>query len=129
MAIISRFAFTVLASVIFGTIFKDRRLPSRTRPSPTPVKFYPVCPQKLSSVDVMMIQKYTLIEDGGRNEWRLLKQGASYVESIFLTLDDAIIKLPDAVGNIAAIVEIRDGSGAICGKHFLQANRKYRSSP
>lgn len=71
-----------------------------------------------------MIQKYRLVADSRRKEWRLLKQGANYAESIFLTLEDAINKLPDAVGNIAAIVEIHDVSGEVCGQHLVCADRE-----
>ena len=71
-----------------------------------------------------MIQKYKLVADAYRNEWRLLKKDANYAESIFLTLEAAIQKLPDAVGNIAAIIKFHDVAGAICGQHFVRADRE-----
>lgn len=71
-----------------------------------------------------MIERIRLEEDGRRNEWRLSKRAANYAESIFLSLEDAIGKLPDAIGNTTAVVEIHDSSGAMCGAHILRANRK-----
>lgn len=66
-----------------------------------------------------VFQKYKLIENRQWNEWQLLRQGTNHIESIFLNLDDAIKRLPDAIGNITAVVEIFDRKGANCGCHIV----------
>jgi hypothetical protein len=66
-----------------------------------------------------MAEHYQLLEDRQNNEWQLLKKGAGNIESIFLTLDDALRRLPDAVGNISTIVTIFDAHGAQLGEHVV----------
>lgn len=66
-----------------------------------------------------MPEQYQLLEDSQNNEWQLLRQGAGNIESIFLTLDDAIKRLPDAVGNISTIVTIFDAQGSRLGQHVI----------
>ena len=66
-----------------------------------------------------MTEHYQLLEDDQNNEWQLLRQGAGYIESIFLTLDDAIKRLPDAVGNNKSIVTIFDSQGSRLGEHVV----------
>jgi hypothetical protein len=72
----------------------------------------------------MMIERYRLIEDCQQHEWRLLKRNANYAESIFIDLDDAIRKLPEAIGNVTAIVEVLDSSGAICCQHLIDRDQR-----
>lgn len=66
-----------------------------------------------------MTQHYQLLEDSQNNEWQLLRQGAENIESIFLTLDDAIKRLPDAVGNDNTIITIFDAQGSRLGEHVV----------
>ena len=66
-----------------------------------------------------MTEHYQLLEDHQNNEWQLLRQGAGYIESIFLTLDDAIKRLPDAVGSNKTIVTIFDSQGSRLGEHIV----------
>jgi len=66
-----------------------------------------------------MPEQYQLLEDSQNNEWQLLRQGAGNIESIFLTLDDALKRLPDAVGNISTIVTIFDAQGSRLGQHVV----------
>jgi hypothetical protein len=66
-----------------------------------------------------MTEHYQLLEDDQNNEWQLLRQGAGYIESIFLTLDDAIKRLPDAVGSNKTIVTIFDSQGSRLGEHVV----------
>ena len=66
-----------------------------------------------------MTEQYQLLKDSQNNEWQLYKQGARNIESIFLTLDDAIGRLPDAVGNISAIVVIFDSQGYYLGRQVI----------
>ena len=66
-----------------------------------------------------MSEQYQLLQDSQSNEWKLLKKGAGNIESIFLTLDDALVRLPDAVGNISSIVTIFDAQGARLGEHVV----------
>ncbi len=66
-----------------------------------------------------MPEQYQLLEDSQNNEWQLLRQGAVNIESIFLTLDDALKRLPDAVGNISTIVTIFDAQGSRLGQHVV----------
>ncbi len=66
-----------------------------------------------------MPEQYQLLEDSRNNEWQLLRQGAGNIESIFLTLDDALKRLPDAVGNISTIVTIFDAQGSRLGQHIV----------
>lgn len=67
-----------------------------------------------------MTEHYQLLEDDQNNEWQLLRQGAGYIESIFLTLDDAIKRLPDAVGSNKTIVTIFDSQGSRLGEHVVE---------
>ena len=67
----------------------------------------------------VMPEQYQLLEDSQNNEWQLLRQGAGNIESIFLTLDDALKRLPDAVGNISTIVTIFDAQGSRLGQHVV----------
>ena len=69
-----------------------------------------------------MPEQYQLLEDSQNNEWQLLRQGAGNIESIFLSLDDALKRLPDAVGNISTIVTIFDAQGARLGQHVVGHN-------
>jgi hypothetical protein len=71
-----------------------------------------------------MTEHYQLLEDSQTKEWQLLRQGAGNIESIFLSLDDAIKRLPDAVENNNTIVTIFDAQGARLGEHVVD-----RSSP
>ncbi|MES2781876.1 MAG: hypothetical protein V4657_03695 [Pseudomonadota bacterium] len=64
-----------------------------------------------------MIQENMSIRDDRRNERRVLKRDATYAESIFLTLEDA-------VGKIAAIEEIHDVSTQVRGQHLVCAVRE-----
>ena len=73
-----------------------------------------------------MIEHYHLLEDRQNNEWQLLRQGAGYIESIFLTLDDAIKRLPDAVWKDKTIVTIFDSQGACLGKHVVDRANSFR---
>ena len=66
-----------------------------------------------------MTQYYQLLQDRQNNEWQLLRQGAGNIESIFLSLDDAIKRLPDAVGNDNSVVTIFDSQGARLGEHVV----------
>lgn len=66
-----------------------------------------------------MPEQYQLLEDSQNNEWQLLRQGAGNIESIFLSLDDALKRLPDAVGNISTIVTIFDAQGSRLGQHVV----------
>lgn len=66
-----------------------------------------------------MTEYYHLLEDRQNNEWQLFRKGMSYIESIFLTLDDAIKRLPDAVGQNKTIVTIFDSQGALLGEHVV----------
>lgn len=66
-----------------------------------------------------MPEQYQLLEDSQNNEWQLLRQGAGNIESIFLTLDDALKRLPDAVGNISTIVTIFDAQSSRLGQHVV----------
>lgn len=66
-----------------------------------------------------MIEHYQLLEDRQNNEWHLLRKGAAYIESIFLTLDDAMQRLPDAVGKNNTIVTIVDAQGVRLGEHVV----------
>lgn len=69
-----------------------------------------------------MPEQYQLLEDSQNNEWQLLRQGAGNIESIFLSLDDALKRLPDAVGNISTVVTIFDAQGARLGQHVVGHN-------
>lgn len=71
-----------------------------------------------------MTEHYQLLEDDQNNEWQLLRQGAGYIESIFLTLDDAIKRLPDAVGSNKTIVTIFDSQGSRLGEHVVERSSK-----
>lgn len=71
-----------------------------------------------------MAQYYQLLEDSQNNEWQLLRQGAGNIESIFLTLDDAIKRLPDAVGNDNTIVTVFDAQGSRLGEHVVDRARQ-----
>ena len=66
-----------------------------------------------------MPEQYQLLEDSQHNEWQLLRQGAGNIESIFLSLDDALKRLPDAVGNISTVVTIFDAQGSQLGQHVV----------
>lgn len=66
-----------------------------------------------------MTEHYQLVEDRQNNEWQLLRQGGGNIESIFLTLNDAIKRLPDAVGNNNTIVTIFDSQGWCLGEHLI----------
>lgn len=70
-----------------------------------------------------MTEHYQLLEDCQNSEWQLSRQGASYIESIFLTLDDAIKRLPDAVGKNKTIVTIFDFRGTRIGEHVIESAR------
>ena len=67
-----------------------------------------------------MTEKFRLVQDSRWEEWRLLRHGAECVESIFCTLDDAIRKLPDAVGNVSAVVDVINSTGSSCGRHVIE---------
>ena len=71
-----------------------------------------------------MTQHYQLLQDHHHNEWQLMRQGAGNIESIFLSLDDAIKRLPDAVDKDNTIVTIFDSQGARLGEHIVD-----RSNP
>lgn len=71
-----------------------------------------------------MTEKFRLVEDSQWKEWRLLRHGADCAESIFCNLDDAIKKLPDAVGNVSAVVEIIDCTGSSCGQHIIERTNR-----
>lgn len=76
-----------------------------------------------------MTEHYQLLEDDQNNEWQLLRQGAGYIESIFLTLDDAIKRLPDAVGNNKTIVTIFDSQGSRLGEHIVDRSNQSFTAP
>lgn len=65
----------------------------------------------------MKMIKNRLLSDNRRKDSRLLKQDPNYAESTFLTLEDA-------VGKIAAIVEIQDVSTQVCGQRLVCAVRE-----
>ena len=76
-----------------------------------------------------MTEHYQLLEDDQNNEWQLLRQGAGYIESIVLTLDDAIKRLPDAVGNNKSIVTIFDSQGSRLGERIVDRSSQSFTAP
>ncbi len=75
-----------------------------------------------------MATKYRLIEDADWQEWRLVKAGASYAESAFAKLEEAIAHLPEIITDMSAFVEIISSDGKIqrtymMAKIIMQAKR------
>lgn len=66
-----------------------------------------------------MTGRYQLLQDYERNEWQLFRQGAVNIESIFLSLDDAIKRLPDAIGEIHSVVDVFDAQGFRLSRHVV----------
>lgn len=66
-----------------------------------------------------MTEHYQLVEDRQNNEWQLLRQGGGNIESIFLSLDDALRRLPDAVGYNKTVVTVFDAQGWRLSEHLV----------
>ncbi len=66
-----------------------------------------------------MTEQYQLLEDSQNNEWQLLRQGSENIESIFLSVDDAIKRLPDAIGALNAVVTVFDADGVRLSEHIV----------
>ena len=73
-----------------------------------------------------MTEKYQLVEDSQNNEWQLLRQGGENIESIFLSVDDAIKRLPDAVDATTAVVTVFDADGLRLSEHIVDRVRNSR---
>ena len=73
-----------------------------------------------------MTERYQLVEDSQNNEWQLLRQGGENIESIFLSVDDAIKRLPDAVDATAAVVTVFDADGLRLSEHIVDRVRNSR---
>ena len=70
-----------------------------------------------------MTEHYQLVEDSQNNEWQLLRQGGQIIESIFLSIDDAIKRLPDAVDATRAVVTVFDAAGLRLSEHIVDRVR------
>lgn len=70
-----------------------------------------------------MTEQYQLVEDSQNNEWQLLRQGGKNIESIFLSVDDAIKRLPDAVDATTAVVTVFDADGLRLSEHIVDRVR------
>ena len=70
-----------------------------------------------------MTEQYQLVEDSQNNEWQLLRQGGENIESIFLSIDDAIKRLPDAVDATTAVVTVFDADGLRLSEHIVDRVR------
>lgn len=70
-----------------------------------------------------MTEQYQLVEDSQNNEWQLLRQGGENIESIFLSVDDAIKRLPDAVDATTAVVTVFDADGLRLSEHIVDRVR------
>ena len=73
-----------------------------------------------------MTGRYQLFQDYERNEWQLLRQGAVNIESIFLSLDDAIKRLPDAIGEARSVVDVFDAQGFLLSQHVVSRSSDER---
>ena len=71
-----------------------------------------------------MTEYYQLVEDRQNNEWQLLRQGAGNIESIFLSLDDALQRLADAVRHNNTVVTIFDAQGWRLGEHVVDRSNQ-----